>query len=396
MNMRLLLLLILAVFLLPGCKYLQKEKQEQITVQKFQTLVMAAMNGDKEMNDSLAGLFDLSVPLATNYNSLIIDSVTTEKRLKFYTLLIEYPNPFFNRFAIFDTSFHLLLLDKSLNGNLKQTVIGNNIITFLVISEKFKSKDAINLERVNLYFAKKDSAVKSLSTFLSYDDGTVQLKQSIDNIYGNIINTNYDFKPKKLLTFTKNSFQVDTITGKATSHVTVFDDKVEELIQAYKKKYSDKQIIDKKTALESVEKQAAVDSVHEYSNVQEKKAGFSLTLPPEGWRTQKDVYITRQVKKARKGIIYANDGQGATISVVELNDGETAEDCINYALDQEVKKFYTVRFTDKILIQRSYFRFFEVSCLSKKYLIIFEAPKLSYEAHLQEYQDIINSFGIDC
>jgi hypothetical protein len=324
-----------------------------------------------------------------------IDSTFINKT-KYYTLLIEYPNPLYNRFAVYDTSFRLLLLDKSLNGNLSQKFTGNDLMSFVAVTEKFRAKDSIKLERINLYMLRNSTVTKTMSTFISFDDGKSQLTQAIDNIDGTTINTSYSCQPSKLLALSGDSYAVDLSSGKSRSANSELDIKVLQLIDAYAKPYSPNQLYNKQ--LENVAKKedttAGAPSASE--GLVDKKMGFYMNLTSQAWRLQKDVYITQYLNKPHKGFLYLNEAQGTSISVIELFYGESSEGFINYPLSQEVKKNYTVKFTDKILVQRNYIRFFEISCSTRKFLVILNAPRLSYDAHMNEYQDMVSSFTIDC
>jgi hypothetical protein len=393
--MKLLRYILIGAFFISGCRYFTNHEPERWNVEKFQAAVTAAMNGSAQYNDSLHNLFDLNTSSTDASNMVHIDSTFINKT-KYYTLLIEYPNPLYNRFAVYDTSFRLLLLDKSLNGNLSQKFTGNDLMSFVAVTEKFRAKDSIKLERINLYMLRNSTVTKTMSTFISFDDGKSQLTQAIDNIDGTTINTSYSCQPSKLLALSGDSYAVDLSSGKSRSANSELDIKVLQLIDAYAKPYSPNQLYNKQ--LENVAKKedttAGAPSASE--GLVDKKMGFYMNLTSQAWRLQKDVYITQYLNKPHKGFLYLNEAQGTSISVIELFYGESSEGFINYPLSQEVKKNYTVKFTDKILVQRNYIRFFEISCSTRKFLVILNAPRLSYDAHMNEYQDMVSSFTIDC
>ena len=393
--MKLLRLILIGTFFISGCRYFNSHEPERWDVNKFQAAVIAAMNGSAQYNDSLHGLFDLNTSSTDASNMVHIDSTFINKT-KYYTLLIEYPHPLYNRFAVYDTSFRLLLLDKSLNGNLTQKFTGNDLMSFVAVTEKFRSKDSIKLERINLYMIRNSTVTKTLSTFLSFNDGTSQLTQSIDNIDGTAINTSYSSEPPKLLALSGDSYAVDLSSGKSRAANSELDIKVLQLIDAYAKEYSPNQLYNKQLEKVSKKEDTTAEASSANEGLVDKQMGFYINLTSQAWRLQKDVYITQYLNKPHKGFLYLNDAQGASISVIELFYGESSEGFINYPLSQELKKVYTVRFTDKILVQRNYIRFFEISCSTRKFLVILNAPRLSYDAHMNEYQDMISSFTIDC
>lgn len=393
--MKILRILLLGAIFLSGCKYIFKHEAVRWDVNKFQAAVTAAMNGNAVYNDSLHGLFDLNTSSTDASNMVHIDSTIVNKA-KYYTLLIEYPNPLYNRFAVYDTLFRLLLLDKSLNGNLSQKFTGNDLMSFVAVTEKFRSKDSIKLERVNLYMIRNLTVTKTLSTFVSFNDGASVLAQTIDNIDGTTINTSYSCQPANLLALSGDSYSIDLSSGRSRAANSELDIKVLQLIDAYAKQFSPNQLYNKelKNTSEKLDSKNEVPSENE--GLVDKQMGFYINLTSQSWRLQKDVYITQYLNKPHKGFLYLNDAQGTSISVIELFYGESSEGLINYPLTQELKKVYVVRFTDKIVAQRNVIRFFEISCSTRKFLAILNSPRLSYDAHMNEYQDMINSFTIDC
>ncbi len=393
--MKLLRILLIGAVCLSGCRYFSRNEPVKWDAHRFQAAVLAAMNGDAVTNDSLHGLFDLNTSSTDASNMVHIDSTIVNKA-KYYTLLIEYPNPLYNRFAVYDTSFRLLLLDKSLNGNLSQKFTGNDVMSFVAVTEKFRSKDSIKLERVNFYMIRNLTVTKTLSTFVSYEDGKSILAQSIDNIDGTTINTSYSCQPTNLLALSGDSYAVDLSSGKSRAANSELDIKVLQLIDAYAKPFSPNQLYNKELRNTSEKLEVNNEIPSENEGLVDKQMGFYINLTSQAWRLQKDVYITQYLNKPHKGFLYLNEAQGTSISVIELFYGESSEGLINYPLAQELKKVYTVRFTDKILVQRNFIRFFEISCSTRKFLVILNAPRLSYDAHMNEYQDMINSFTIDC
>jgi hypothetical protein len=207
---------------------------------------------------------------------------------------------------------------------------------------------------------------------------------------------NYQASPERLFSQKATQFKIDTVTCLINGEHRAFDDAVQQLIFSYKKKFSDDQIFDKKSALVSIGSLTVTDSAKNYNNVKEKKAGYSITLPPSGWSTERNIFISSQLKKSMQGTIYTNQAQGAKISVIEIPYSEEAEAYVNYSLDKTGSKNYIIRYTEKIPFKRSYLRFFEYTCASKKFLLIFESPQTSYERYGEEYQKIINTFVIDC
>lgn len=376
-----------------GCS--KSGKGENFSGPELKSLIISSMEGSKDNNELIGKLFDYSIPLPKNYNSLIIDSIIVPPKVRYYYAVIEFPNPIYNRFAVYDSVGALRLMDKSLNGYLKAMKYGDQNYSFLTITERFTSKDVIKLERVNFYYFNKDTVTAALRTFTSYNDSLNDFRQSFLGFTNGRLSASLSGTSKKPFNPSEFYYALDTVKRRFLSQSTVFDDSIYSFIYAKKGKFSDMQIIDKKSAIQSTGQQASVDTVSKYNNFKEKKAGFSLSLPPAGWKIQKNVYVSAQLKRPTQGTIFYNDVLGAKFSVIEIKYTEVAENFVNYSLTQEERKYYTVRSTDKISIARLYFRFFEVSNVDKRFLVIFECPKASYEKNQQEYTNIFNTFSID-
>ncbi|MCE1188033.1 MAG: hypothetical protein LWX56_02740 [Ignavibacteria bacterium] len=381
-----------------SCKYVQKylpgKHESAFNGQVLQQLVQSAFEGNQEANDTLGKLFDYTLPKVKSYNSVIIDSVTVRPHARYYYVLLEFSNPLYNRFAVYDSAGAVRMIDKSLNGYLKAMKYGDELTTMLTVTENFKSKDVINLTRINFYFLSKDTVTQALRTFIVFNDSIKQMYQTFRGFSHNKLMASLSTNSNNYFQKSENVYLFDSSKTRFVTEYTAFDDSVYSCVIMKKGKYSPYQIVDKKSALISAGMTPSVDSVQKYNNVQNKKAGFSLNLPATGWKIKKDVYISTK-KKMIKGTIYANDDQGAKFSVIELKPVEVAENFVDYELKETLKKFYTVRCTDKIEVHRSYFRYFEIAFLEKKFLVIFEAPKISYQKYGDSYETIMSSFSID-
>ena len=99
-----------------------EQKTETITRRytedQIRSFVYNAVKGDKNANDSLSGLIDYYLPVNDKFNNLDIKQFVSSNGKHFFTVLLEYPNPVYNRFAIYDSVLNALLFDKSLNGKL--------------------------------------------------------------------------------------------------------------------------------------------------------------------------------------------------------------------------------------------------------------------------------------
>ncbi len=377
-----------------GCGENNK-KVEVFKSKNFTSFLGKAMKGEKVFNDSLKGLIDLSIQQPEKYNKITFDSIIVKGKTKLYAVLIEFENPVYNRLAVYDSAYRLYLMDKSLNGYLSLTKGKMDTINYFEVIENFRSKDDINLKRINLYTVRGDRVELSWRNYIEYSEGKNFREQVIEAISAKSITTGIKVEPRLRLVDLKDKFFFDSTSQKYESNKMVFNRLVDGWVAKYNRDVSDSQIVDLASSLKSLGTKTSVDSVHKYNNEKNKKAGFSIFIP-EGWRVGRDVFITKYLKKPMKGSLYSNINQGAYVSVIELRADDLTENYIEYSLDQTVQRFYTVRFTENIVVKKNYIRFFEVSCIDKKYLLIFEAPIFSYDKNKEIYSEIINSFGVEC
>lgn len=377
------------------CSNHNETQRELFSLKKAEKLILSAAFGNNTANDSLSKLFDLSLPIPKILNKISFDSIIIPKKQKLYSVLIEFPNPIYNRFAIFDTNYNFYLIDKSLNGHLTLNKLSDLNISFFEVIEDFMSKDIIKLKRRNLYLINKDTVSPALKSFASYEDGKIKIVQSIFEINENNILTSITPYSNLKLNFSSDNFLFDKKNNSYSSINNYFDKYINDLIINTKGNNSKPQIIDKISALKSVGVQTSVDSVNKYNNFKNKNDRFSINLP-DGWKSQKNIMLAKHLNKPMRGTALINTSQKALFYIIPLQENEQAENIISYKLEKSVEGNYKIRFNEKIEIDRTYFQFFEISCINLKYLVIFEVLKFSYDNNKKSYEDIINSFGIDC
>lgn len=358
-------------------------------------LVESAVAGNEAVNARLGELFDYSLPLPGQWNTFYLDSITAKNRLKFYYLLLENPNPVYNRFAVYDSLGHLYLMDKSLNGNLSVFTGQLDSIPYFRVTESFRTKDTIIVRRLNLYTYHYTTYSLAFRSFTYYKENNVEREQYIESISLKTISTKFRTEPNSDFTPQGEIFTYDSGTETYQGKYRYFDSMVVQRINTFKGKVSDRQIYDKNTALRSTGWMSAEDSAKLFKKPPEQPKGFSIFVP-EGWKIRRDIFITAYIKQPKQGTMYINDSQAASFSVIELAIDDSAENHLSHSLEIRIEKPFPVRMTEMMVVKRLHMQFFEVLCSDKRYLIIFEAPAFSYEKHKDIYEAIINSFGVNC
>jgi hypothetical protein len=387
---KLIIIALLSIFI-AGCHNTVKEYNKPLLNEnKLKDFVAYAMNGDRNYNDTLSGLIDYSLPVNSSFNDLKIDRIHTPLNKTYFSILIEYPNPAYNRFAVYDSSLNLMLLDKSLNGILRMKTVTINNLFLIEVDESFLSKDVLGLNRVSLY--KVDSLVTlCFREFTCLTTPENQYYQKISEISPERIRT--DLSSKKLSSVSNKSeiFSFNDNLKKYLSPDQIFFNFIKDKISSIKRTSDRPEITDEKSVLQSIGITKDADTITTASNIS-AKAGYSLTLT-DGWKEIRNVGQAGYSDKLR-GSKYYHPESGASIFIAPISVNDSAEIYVKAKLDHVLQGKYKVRTSDKIEQGKYFIQYFELSFESYKYLLIFETSKYTYEQFKPMYTDIINSFAI--
>ncbi|HEX2868597.1 MAG TPA: hypothetical protein VHO03_16270 [Ignavibacteriales bacterium] len=171
------ILFILAVF--AGCS--KDGKSKQLTPGSLKEMVSLAISGDKSANDALQGLIDPGLPVNKNYTAFAADSFKSNGQ-RYYYIMLQYANPVYNRFAVYNSKFNLLLLDKSLNGDMAMDYFVKDDNTFIKLAESFISKEALSLKRLSLYKVTPDAVRLVFRSYYSLNKPDAFFSQELGTI----------------------------------------------------------------------------------------------------------------------------------------------------------------------------------------------------------------------
>jgi hypothetical protein len=188
----------------------------------LQALVLSSVNGDKKANDSLSGLVDFEMGKNISYNYLQVDSFYLDSA-KYFSVLLEYPNPIYNRFAVYDNSANCFLIDKSLNGNLSFEIIELQDFKFIKIIEKFISKDTLSVSKLSFYRKIDNSINLVYRSFAELKTLKNQFYQTVNFISQDSIKTQIQVPKKYKLNVKEDVFVFDSIEKKYRSNQSLFD-----------------------------------------------------------------------------------------------------------------------------------------------------------------------------
>ena len=391
--MKNLILLLLIVSVFAGCNKLSKTEEQQAAIygSGILKLIESAAEGSVKANDSLSSLFNLKLNGNKGYNHIIIDSIINYKGKRIYLLLMEYPIPVYNRFAIYDEKLRCFLMDKSLNGYLKSSVYRSEGEILIQVDENFISKDEFEIMRRSLYLFKNDTTSLAFRNYMELKSGNKNFIQDIVSINKDSISTTLNLNGSH----DTDLFLFDSKTLKYISKDDKFLKSITSELEAYKKQPNKPQIFDERSALEAAGQTVKEDTINNTNNYKNREEGFSVFIPEE-WKVIKNFAINGPLKKTAKGTYFTNMSKGAKLYIIKLNESDSAETYTDVSFSNFVKGKYFVRFIEKIEKGNSLYSYFEISCTTKKFLLFFEIPKLIYEDNKQIFESIINSFAIDC
>lgn len=372
----------------------QIENKRGIYGSEIRALFLNAMNGIQADNDTLSKPIDYTLPLGV-YNNFILDSIYITNT-KFFYVIAEFGNPVYNRLAVYDTLLNLHLIDKSLNGNISVKTFLLDSAAFLKVEEHFISKDVFETIRVSFYRFLNDSVKLVYRDYVYFKTNRFTVSQQIISFENDTIKTKLTSPASIKFPAYEDYFVYERITDSYTNGNSIFSNYVIQFINNIKSVPQKPEIADLKSALESVGIYKDADTIKSTSNYVNKRLCFGLTLPPEGWRTNDNRVVTKYIKQHKSGMILSNNSLGTFFYIVKLDPNEDAQDFIELPFTQTLEGRYSIRYTEKKESQKKYISYFEFVFGPNKFLLIIEAPVLSYETNKDLYSKIITSFEIGC
>jgi hypothetical protein len=387
------ILFVLVIMIFYGCSKNNGTERKNADGKFIENLVINAINGNSNDNSSLNNLIDRRLPLNNTYESLSIDSLEDNSGKKFYTVLLEYSNPAYNRFAVFDSFLDNYLIDKSLNGKISLQFDAEEGMTLIKVMEDFHSKDIFNLNRISFYLVNDTSVNLVFRTFTNLNYKKYIYSQRIDLVSRDKIKTTISSNIDPLMNGIQDEFIFNKKLDKYESGKDLFDKYVINKVNDFKDALKNPEITDEKSLLASVGLNIPDKTIT--NNEDAENPGFSIKLSKD-WEEFKNFTITEFLNKQMQGTRYYNPVVGATISVIEIPFTNDAEDYINYRLNNKMKGKITIRNSGKIIQGKYFVLFFEFYCGKKKFLLIMKGSKFTFDSYKDFYYKIINSFSIDC
>jgi len=381
----------------------------------LQSLIIEAVSGSIGANRLLSGLIDDDVSGRRDYNQVKIDSFYLEGRT-FFSVIVEYPNPALNLFAVYDQHLEFYLLDKSLNGNITAGWKMLKDKKLILVSEKFISKDIIKLERLSIYFVDGFSAGLLFRSLNKFEKNGKEYFQTVTSISDEYITTSIIGSSREGLTSKADTFYCNTISGDYLSPNNFFSSFVKNQIEDYEFEPVNPQLTsmietsgmaplvkDKKEFIIGASKDwkeinnfvARRDLKKPFAGLVKDKKEFIIGASKD-WKEINNFVARMDLKKPFAGYSYINESLGATLSVIKLPYKSFAEQFLEVQFGDVSGNNYQIRSTEIIEKGRKYLQYLEHNCKGQRYLLIFEAPMHTYKENKVIYNTIINSFKIDC
>ncbi|HEX2960594.1 MAG TPA: hypothetical protein VHO43_02320 [Ignavibacteriales bacterium] len=238
--------LVLILVLTAGCS--KDNKAKKLTTGNFKQLVVQAISGDEEANNALQGLVDQDLPVNTSYNTLLADSFKSNGQ-RYYYVMLEYSNPVYNRYAVYNSKFNLLLLDKSLNGDVAMDYFVKDDITFIKLAESFISKEALSIKRLSLYKVGQDNIKLAFRSFYSLNKPDAFFSQELGTITKDTIVTEISV-PENVSTVKSDRFIYSPKDERYRSENNYFDKIIKQQVKDFNFPASLPEIKDEKSAKE--------------------------------------------------------------------------------------------------------------------------------------------------
>jgi len=238
------LLLLFILLITSSCERKENDvSSKKINAAVIKNLVTQAIDSNAVANNKLANLIDYSLPVKNNYNSITADSIIADNKTYYYVLL-ENPNPVFNKFAVYDSLLTPLFKDESLNGNIYLEKIKSGRMDFIKIDEAYLSKDTLLLNRLSLYLADTSGVSLVFRTHTKFAKPEIEYFQDIVEISDTLIKTRISSSEKSDLNNKEDIFIYNPSAKKYSSTQNLFNEFIKKEVESFVYQPTKEQLID--------------------------------------------------------------------------------------------------------------------------------------------------------
>lgn len=367
---------------LSGCSIFNK-KAEGHSVPEIQNLLNQAMRGNKEANSLLKNLIDSTFTRPVGFEQIQIDSIVSESN-KYFTVVLVHKNPFYNRFALYNNDLNLLLIDKSLNGSVELKPYFKDKKITIEARDFFVSKDSAHISRLSIYSQIRNSVALVFRNYVKLIMPDDVYKQEIAFSSKDSIST--IISSAKEGEIARDVFIFDNIANRYISSNNTFEKLLlTEVSNLIVQPQNPQLMYDLSKRTDEIDDPSYFFQINHF-----------LINVEKGWLLFRNYNASGNLKKPLTGFKYINDSLSASIFIAPLAMSDKAENYVNGKLGNKSKGKYTVLFSEPVEDNISIVRYFEYSCSNRKFLLMIQVNKSIFKTSKKYFEDIINSFVIDC
>lgn len=367
-----------ALIAIPTILYFGCSTNDQLNKTSLRKIIIEAIAGDVDANNKLQGMLSQKHLGRNDYNQLDIDSIVIDNRL-YFSVILEYPDPTLNLFAIYDGDLNFYLMDKSLNGYLSSEFLKVGDRKFVFVQERFLTKDVLSIDRLSIYEIFDGSASLIYRGISRLGKDNIESFQTIEAITDDYILTKITGAQDNRINNRIDTFYFSSATKKYSSRSDWFHNYVKQEVRDYN------WII--------IKPQITAEFSDPKGEVKDRR--YKISLDNE-WGEIPGYIEDKLVKQPLKGEKYINKSLNSSFTILSIPSGDEGEKYSPYILSETRKGDYNVRASAVFEIGESYLQIFEHTCGANKYFLLFQCPKSIYIEKNKLFLAIINSFTVDC
>lgn len=228
MQKLILLFLTVILFIFAGCD----TDNRKVSKSDFEQLVTDAIAGNQEANQKIHDLISINHRGKRNFNQIFVDELNAGSKI-YFSVIIEYPDPRLNLFAIYDDDLNIYLVDKSLNGYLNSKWEVNGSKKYVFLQEQFLTKDVLSIDRFSVYELGDDTAWLVYRAPSRFVKNNILAYQRVETITDELILTKITGLGTKMTDLKVDTFYFNPDLKKYLSNNNLFENHVNSEINSF-------------------------------------------------------------------------------------------------------------------------------------------------------------------
>lgn len=374
------LVAVFCIVSITSCELLTGEPRGFVApVAEIERLVRAASEGDRAANTAMSDIFDDADFPAEPANRILLDSVALDGE-KFLGVLVEFPEARHNRFAVYDADLRLMLVDRSLEGNLFLDAASFEEKAVFSVVERRVEKEYVIFRELNLYRVERDTAFRALTAALEYRQPKLVLSRRIDTVTAAGISSTVSAPPGLDFVAGDESFVYDPERAEYVNPENRLDSLIEDLAASY-------------DPLKERSKPKGVESFSAYPpfNAEAKDVYF---YAPKDWRRQNNARLSDALSKPARGVRYY-ERNGASLYVFTIPNGEKPSDYADAPFVESSEHEYRVALSEFVRRGANMVRYAALSRGGERRLAVIVAPPSTFDQRRSLYDYIIGSLRVE-